>query len=816
MAEQGTLDKFTWGFGRYIGEPEADDIQDAVEAALQHAHFWLTGYGVLLHPIALASAPPDLNVNLAPGQALTYEGDMCRWTGAQVIDVTNATAGTHLGATTVVGVGNRRYVVIGVTPSVLDEEPGTDYNGNPYNYKQTAQCDFEVYMSAEVLLADDWQASATFDALLAEMRADNVEPLVLAMRINGVGTIPDAAIFDCSRWLWEQGGHRAEHLDVRRFGAYAHFPVVRTNDGKVAVAGVGTSSLDFAGGESIWIGWKSTRYSDVLQQRSVTLPATSIDTSGFAAGTYIARMYLDSQRGEVQVYSGAVTRLYPRDPALANLDDYGPAVGPGDNGFPPTLVDMALALFVVNAGHQITAIVEIANTAQSWVTHVVQASSVLYDNTLAANPLSATDVQGGLDELADEKLSIDGSIAMTGDLDMGTNDITNVGDVDGEDVGNLGANAHNQVYPVRMLYRGGPFYFHPQRLASAPDCDWLGFRFWGTGGLRQGGAGGGLGALNKQYDVIAKIDSSADPELQNVTDDGLPDDTEQVLARFNTDGTGVVRYMDLSHWSCEDRVRGMDMHLINSVGAAELEITPGVFVKEGRITPHPATTNIVLTPAGLADRKDSAWAMGVGWRYVYAINLARYNSLMGTAIAGHGPSAYIFISDLAPDYTGGHPTWPTAQFLGAIYCSAAGVGIEEWISMTKRGSKVTIEQQTIAEHDPDVGDSPLVVQLTGIVPITAQSALMTFQMIETTGLMPALVSIGPTPGPSLTAEYPWQLQVNTGETEWFRNLDIPLYRTTPIPSIYLFSTVAADKDVEVYPRVHGYTEDPLRPYFYEP
>ena len=47
---------------------------------------------------------------------------------------------------------------------------------------------------------------------------------------------------------------------------------------------------------------------------------------------------------------------------------------------------------------------------------------------------AATDIDGAITELTNEKLAIDGSQAMTGGLNMGSNAITSVGNVDGRDV----------------------------------------------------------------------------------------------------------------------------------------------------------------------------------------------------------------------------------------------------------------------------------------------------------------------------------------------------------------------------------------------
>jgi len=822
MAQYGMIDKYTWYYGLVVTDTQFAEHEAAFEAALERLYLRFTSNGTITHPTCSASGPPDTIVNIGSGSVVTVDGDALRWDSVQAVNVVTSIYGPYQGLTGAgLAAGESRWVVVGAKKAYTDEEAAVDKQGNTVYYKQTATLEWQVWASVALTAGpDDWMGDATLTALLVLMRIAKVEPVCLACRRQGdAGAITDSNIFDVSTWAFVQNSHPNEHLDGRQWSAYSAFPVVRTNDGLVAVAGVGTTDLTFTGGESFWIGWKSARFSDVVRQHSSVIPATVISTVGFGIGVWVARLYLAETDAAPTIYTGDTTLPgYPRDPALA-LDATGPAAGV--NGFPPTLVDIALCQFTTNVADQITAIVRIGNTARSWVTTTSFASDILYDNTIATNPLAAANVQDALDELTDEKLSIDGSIAMTGGLDMGANNVTNVGTVDGRDVSVDGTllddhddEADNRCYPLRLVYSTVNDDFHPLRRAGFLDVDWEGFRLWGTGGKRtKTSTTAAAATANKHHQICAAINSGADIFLKNVTDDGIPANTEQVLARFDTDGTDILRYMDLAHWSTPREVIGMDMHL-DSV-AQELEITPGHFIKEGRIVPFPTTVTLDLTSLG--NNKDTAWVLASNiWYYVYACPLAIYNTKggQGSPVAGHNPSAHIFLSLVSPpDYTGGHPEWPYTQFLGAVYC--VDHTTVEFRDMTKCSDFVTITQQSSATIEPDTGDSPLLLTLAGIVPRTAQEALISLEMEEQNGA-PASVSAGPRPWGALTTGFPWQYTLGALEYRLANNIRMPLSRLLVDPGFYVFSTVVGDGDVTVAAKVHGYYEDRLRPYHYEP
>jgi len=828
MSLEGTVNKYTWGKGRYIGEPEADDIQDAIEDALQNIHLRLTGYGVLSHPVVVASGPADLEIHISAMSAITLSGHFCRWTTTQDIDVSQATAGSNLGATTVVGGGKRRFIVVGVKVLAVDQEPGVDYDGNAYNYKQDAQCEFEVYMSAELPAAEDWQISANFTAILTEMRLDDCEPIALVQRTTGDVSVADSQIFDCSRWLFEDSGHRSEHLDVRRQGGYGHFPLVMSDNGKIHYTTAGDTVI-LTGGEKVWLGWDSNRNlyttgagaQKQTQMRLVEVPNVSIALPD-ATDLYMIRMYLDGETGVATAYYTKRTLAYPRD-ADIGLHAHGSSGG-ANGAFPPTLLDIALLTCATDGGGNVILDAAIANTASSWVTQRVHADQVLFDDTVSAS-LSSTNVQDVVDELADEKLARDGSQVMQGTLDMDGNDIDQCGDVfmdgvstvDGRDLSQDGIGLDNHVYPLKMVHRAMTDEFHPSHDPAGNDCQWNGFRLWGTGGLREGiAAGGAAGIANATWAIKAAINSGSDPALFNLA--GAMADTDHIVARLTVAGGLVSRYMDLASWGSQRIVLGMDMHLTNVAGAASLEVTPGFFIKEGRVVPLPATETLTLTPAGLASKRDTNWAFSTGWHWVYATPLGVYNAQggQGSPVAGHNPSAYIFVSQEPPDYSGGHPTWPFTQFLGAIRCIAAGVGVEEWKPMTKRGNFVVKESSAQTGKKPDVGDSPLTVTLSTEVPRTAKEAFISVRAIETTGIAGANVSFGPETSAAVNAGFPWQYALVASERAHWSNIRMPLARGVESPTIYLFSDVAGDGDVTVDVYIHGYWEDPLRPYHYEP
>ena len=829
------MDKYTWYYGLVVTDTQFGHHETAIEAALERLYLRFTSNGTITHPTCAASGPADTNVNIGPGSVVTVDGDALRWDSTQVVSVAISAYGPYQGVTGAgLAAGESRWVVVGAKKAYTDTESAVDKQGNTVYYKQVATLEWQVWASVNLTAGpDDWMGDATLLALLVLMRLAKVEPVCLACRRQGdAGAITDSNIFDISTWAFVQNSHTNDHLDLRQSNAYSEFPVVATNDGLVAVAGMGTTDLTFTGGETVRMSWKSARFNDVLRQMTTTLPATVVSTVGFGAGTWVARLYLTETDATPTIYTGAVTYNYPRDTALATLD----AIGPSGvaNGFPPTLVDACLCQFATNGADQITAIIRVRNSVNSWVTTTIFASDVLYDNTIAANPLAALNLQDAIDELADEKFAVDGSIPMGGNIDLNANDLdinggnitdsAGTGQIDGRDVSVDGAllddhdeDEDNRTYPCRLLYSTINDDFHPLRRSTSLVMDWEGFRFWGSGGIRNRIVSTAATATaNKTYSVIAAINSSSDIALLNITDDAdhLPDNTDHVLARFNSDGAGILRYMDLAHWSTPREILGLDMHL-DSV-AQELEITPGYFIKEGRHTPLPHTVTLDLTSLG--NNKDTAWVLASNiWYYVYGIPLVIYNLKggQGSPVTGHSSSMHIFISESPPDYTGGHPEWAYAQFIGSIYCIDHTV--TEFRDMTKRGKYVTTTQQTIATKTPDAGDSPLAVSFEDTLPwATAQEAIMSFKITETTGLAGASVSTGPRPWASKTVGFPWQWAVIASGSERYDNIRMPIYRGTATPYFYLFSDVAADGDVDVDIWVHGYIEDPLRPYFYEP
>jgi len=827
MAITGLMDKFTWYYGLIVrGNPEFDDHQDAIEDAFQDLYLRFSGYGSLVHPDCYASAPADLFVHIGVGSVVAADGTVISWDAVQDIDITTSTHGTYIGNTGAgLGVGESRWVVIGAVHDYTDLQAAVDKNGNTVYYQQQATGAFQVWAGVNLTPGpDDWMADATLTALIALMRAANVEPVALGIRRNGDGgQVDDDHIFDVSRWCFEEGTHRTEHLDQRRCAAYSQFPVVRTDDGKVASAGVGTTNLTFAGGETIWIGWRSARFADILRQRSLALPATVLSTVGSGAGTWIARLRLDEEDGSAVLYFEATTNGYPRDTEMA-LDTYGPQGG-ALGGFPPTLVDMALCTFTTNAGDNILAIVDIANTAKSWVTHGVHASSIVCD---AYGHVASTDVQSFLEELVDEKLARDGSQTMLGALDMnGNNIITGVGLVDGRDVSVDGAllddhdvSVDNGVYPIRLIHQDYANDFHPMRYSTTLQNDWKGHRYWAQN-LRDSVLNDTLAVTaNKSYTLMGAEDATAVITRHNYTDTPALASDEIVLARFTATGAGITRYMDLASWSAPREVIGLDMHLANSVGAPELEITPGYFIKEGKIVPNYLTQTITLTPAGLANYTDTSLGVGpvvlaVGWYYVYGCSQEIYDvSGSGTA-TGHAYSMWPFLSLHPPDYTGGHPGWPFTQFLGAIYCSDNTGAAEQFRTMTKRKHFVVQQMAAITGMNPD-NTVAYTVTLTAQVPLTAQEGYLDVKGVNTAGGALGL-SYGPYATASLSANYPWQYSIGAGATFWSTNNRIPLVRGVSTPRIYMCSdAVAASGTMTVDMNVHGYWEDRNRPYYYEP
>ena len=203
------LQKFNMYFGLLV-QDELNDLQSAVEAAIDRVQVQLFGFGVVDAPTAIASSPADLNINVGVGSALLNTGKWVSW-GAQVTDVSAATIGTNQGNTAVLTAGKIRYVIIGVEHATIQSDSRTDDNGAIVNFAQDSGFLFNVGMTAELTAGTDWRGNANVDAVIAQMRAAGSEPLVIAERVFAVTAISNAQIFTAvQNLLWEAGDQSAE------------------------------------------------------------------------------------------------------------------------------------------------------------------------------------------------------------------------------------------------------------------------------------------------------------------------------------------------------------------------------------------------------------------------------------------------------------------------------------------------------------------------------------------------------------------------------------------------------------------------------
>lgn len=750
MANQSTMDLHTWAPGRYIGQEEADHVQLAVQAALKAIHLQLTGYGVLTRPTFAASSTPDLEVHIGAGRAITPTGHLCQWTTTQDVDISTVSHGTTLGPSAVTGVNKQRYIVVGVQEVFQDSEqafiyhPGYSDDGDPYYYKHTASCELVPYMSAEVTLGQNWETSATLLALLAQMRADDVEPLLLAIRVSGDTSVDDTDLFDCSRWLFEETDPRAEHQDLRRHGGYGHFPIVATTDGKVTYTKSG-GTVTFPGGERIWIGWLSDRHG--LLQRAVTMPASSIALPN-PSEEYIIRMYLDDESGEPVVYYATRTNGYPEDTAIG-LHSHGLS-GATNGAFPATLIDIPLVQCVTNAGGVVGSDFAIANTASSW-------------------------------------LQADG------------------------DVAGMVQRSDGIGYPVTVLHRA-VLPFHPTRSPSSAVVQWNGGRLWTTEGLESFGIGGGA-ILNNWYALKAKADGTAAPQNHNMDLSGLPDDDELPIAGF-LGNAGVFCYRDMGFWGHTPHIEGFDLH-VSGATPGILTLHPGHYFKQGRVVPGPQKYSITLTDAGLTNYRDTNFSLvNSTWYYLYLVPLAYYRLHgQGAAPTDGGLTAYPFLSTSAPDYSGGHPTWPWAQFVAALRCETAATGV--WMAILKRGDFVVCDKQVVSAIIPPnyLTDPPLFVDLSASVPQTAQEANFSIYMACSGAYAWA---IGPKPGADPADEYPYSWLFGVASVAYLGPARVPLYDGNATSGVYAIGNATIANLTSMSWSIHGYYESPLRPYHYTP
>ena len=739
------LNKFTWYLGKVIGEAQADDIQDAVERAFLKLHETLTASGTLGHLTVASTSPASDSITIAAGKAVTPDNYHLEWLITQTIDVTYATAGSI--GTTTPAAGQQKYVVVGAKHEYDDQQGGFDDNGALQYYKQAAQCEFEVWASAGELLGTAWVASVQFAAFLVSMRAANVEPLALAIREDGDGgVVLSTKVFDCSRWLWERDSHRAEHLDVRQALAYNSLPVIRSADGKIT-ASFSNAIVTISGGEWTWLGWNSRRFAQVLRQRAIQIPATSLDFSSEGAGSWMVRLYLDEETGEPIIYYGSGTQSYPYDPEIG-LASHS-SQGDSNLAYPPTLIDMPLITLTTDAGGNVLTFTTLANTITSWI----ETYSSFAELTLKAS---------------------------------------------------------NEAYPITLLHKAVGA-FHPTRHPASANVVWNGGQAWVNNGVRSFLSGGGP-IINARWGIVMKTDGTEDPILINLDAVGLPSNSYLPLASF-VGFAGATQYQDMGAWGRAPYIDGFDFAIDNS-SPSQLILQPGHFLRQGRVVPMPIPYTLALNDAGLVNYRDTDFALASNtWYYLYVTPITYYSLHgQGTAPAVGGPTGYPFLSLLPPDFSGCHPTWPWTQFIGAVRCKTAAFG-DFWPMQKRRDfSTITAQHGTVAGIVPLDG-AALAVSLSSAVPSTAVEAYIGYTLTTTNAYTFAL---GPNAYVTVT-DYPFYYTRAALVSELYVDgLRITLDGSSSASRIHTVSTATAGNLTSLTLQIHGYWEDPLRPYHYNP
>lgn len=133
--------------------------------------------------------------------------------------------------------------------------------------------------------------------------------------------------------------------------------------------------------------------------------------------------------------------------------------------------------------------------------------------------------------------------------------------------------------------------------------------------------------------------------------------------------------------------------------------------------------------------------------------------------------------------------------------------------MRKRRDFACITQYEVTGFTPPNG-AALAVDLSAAVPLTAIEAHLSFHIV-TSG--PYSFSLGPEAGTSLTDRYPFYYAWPAGAIgdTHVGGLKMPLRGNASSAQIYTVSDALFANLTDLDLHIHGYWEDPLRPYHYD-
>jgi len=169
---------------------EFNDLQTNIDNAIKRQQRFLTGYSTIESPSVVADSPVSANVKIGAGAVILYDGTWVSWAESLTVSTTTATKGSFQGSTVVTGVGNIRWIIVGVAFDVDQSDVRTTDDSQIVNFLQRSGYKIYVYMSSEQVAGTDWRGNATISSLLSSMRInDNIEPIAIAEIAYGSASV---------------------------------------------------------------------------------------------------------------------------------------------------------------------------------------------------------------------------------------------------------------------------------------------------------------------------------------------------------------------------------------------------------------------------------------------------------------------------------------------------------------------------------------------------------------------------------------------------------------------------------------------------
>lgn len=685
MARLEYITQQRWFLGKVIGEDQFDPHQEDILRGLALSHLDKDGYGLISSSgsQAAASGTPDLYCNTSPAVYMVPDGKLIGWNASEQIDCSIADQGTSQGPTAAALVGTKRYVVVAGRHVWLDEDPDTDDDGNPVYFTRKSSCEFGVWMSADVALADVWYNSVTLRNLIAAIIADNQIPIALGIREYGATVLDQDHLFEIYRTS-QVHEYRREHAKQTMAELVATgfaCPMILNSAGTAAISGQAVSgqpgTVTLAGGELCAFaldgeaGAQNLYAADNHKRRVIVrpLPLNEVLTLLAANTTYIVRAKVDPQTLQISVYFG--TGDYPNDEAAGwNPGNSGAGSQGGTNlGYLNTWRDMAIAIVQTGALGDVPTVTQIRNDHSARLAYVNQQAG------LVGSKANSADVEPMVLEYQTKQPYFEGNILSFAKP--------------------LSAGVGLNLDIAAMKFRGGFHNDAPYPYGANVPADTIVLTD---------------NAINQIY-CSCNADPAAFAAANVSTGGGVTADKGKVVLGFvRTSGGSITQIVFSPMTRAETEIQDVICDEMYVNDARELFVGPTVaraIIGSGSdngVFKSPWTSQIDYT---LGANWDGGVVGGTGWVYVYA----------DPGGSGGGISrnyCKFLLSTTRPDAESGrHPTKPNLVHVGACYMT----GGAQLLSMHRKGDTVVI--QPLAVVTGGAATSRTAIALSAHVPDTA-------------------------------------------------------------------------------------------------